>query len=106
MNDVLGYQGRRVIVTGCFSGLGKATARLLTELGAEVHGVDYKDATVPLASFQKVDLRDPASIEAGIAAIGGKVDALFNYAGLPSGGGFMGALATGQIDISAMMKCG
>jgi NAD(P)-dependent dehydrogenase (short-subunit alcohol dehydrogenase family) len=83
MNDILGYKGKRVIVTGCFSGMGEATARLLLELGAEVHGLDYKDSALPLASFNNVDLRDPASIEAGVAAIGGKVDALFNCAGLP-----------------------
>ena len=83
MGDVLGYAGKRVVVTGCFSGMGEATAKLLIELGAEVHGLDYKDASLPLASFNNVDLRDPASIEAGVAAIGGKVDALFNCAGLP-----------------------
>jgi NAD(P)-dependent dehydrogenase (short-subunit alcohol dehydrogenase family) len=83
MTDFLGYRGKRVIVTGCFSGMGEATARLLLDLGAEVHGLDYKQSTLPLASFTNVDLRDPASIEAGVAAIGGKVDALFNCAGLP-----------------------
>lgn len=88
MSDVLGYAGKRVIVSGCFSGMGEATARLLLDLGAEVHGFDYKDVDLPLASFNKVDLRDPASIEAGVAAVGGKVDALFNCAGLPGGGGF------------------
>jgi len=88
MSDVLGYEGKRVIVSGCFSGMGEATAKLLIELGAEVHGFDYKDVDLPLASFNKVDLRDPASIEAGVAAVGGKVDALFNCAGLPGGGGF------------------
>jgi NAD(P)-dependent dehydrogenase (short-subunit alcohol dehydrogenase family) len=88
MSDVLGYAGKRVIVSGCFSGMGEATARLLIDLGAEVHGFDYKDVDLPLASFNKVDLRDPASIEAGVAAVGGKVDALFNCAGLPGGGGF------------------
>lgn len=83
MNDILGYRGKRVIVTGCFSGMGEATAKLLLELGAEVHGLDYKDSILPLASFNNVDLRDPASIDAGVAAIGGKIDALFNCAGLP-----------------------
>ena len=83
MSDVLGYKGKRVIVSGCFSGMGEATAKLLLELGAEVHGLDFKQSTLPLASFNIVDLRDPASIEAGVAAIGGKVDALFNCAGLP-----------------------
>lgn len=83
MNDLLGYKGKRVIVTGCFSGMGEATAKLLIELGAQVHGLDYKDSALPLASFHNVDLRDPASINAAVAGIGGKVDALFNCAGLP-----------------------
>jgi NAD(P)-dependent dehydrogenase (short-subunit alcohol dehydrogenase family) len=83
MSDILGYNGKRVIVSGCFSGMGEATAKLLLDLGAEVHGLDYKPCALPLASFGNVDLRDPASIEAGVAKIGGKVDALFNCAGLP-----------------------
>ena len=63
--------------------MGEATARLLVELGAQVHGIDYKESRLDLASFNQVDLRDPAAIDAAIARIGGKVDALFNCAGLP-----------------------
>lgn len=81
--DFLGYKNKRVIVSGCFSGMGEATARMLLSLGAEVHGLDYKPTTLKLASFTQVDLRDPAAIDAAIAGIGGKVDALFNCAGLP-----------------------
>lgn len=81
--DFLGYKNKRVIVSGCFSGMGEATARKLVELGAEVHGIDFKESKVDLASFTQVDLRDPATIDAAIAKIGGKVDALFNCAGLP-----------------------
>ncbi len=88
MVELLGYKGKRVIVSGCFSGMGEATARTLIELGAEVHGLDFKPCALPLASFHMIDLRDPASIEAAVAAIGGKVDALFNCAGLPGGGAF------------------
>lgn len=83
MSDALGYTGKRVIVTGCFSGMGQATAKLLLDLGAEVHGLDYKDSDLPLASFTNVDLRSPESIDAGLARIGGRIDALFNCAGLP-----------------------
>jgi len=83
MTASLGYEKKRVVISGCFSGMGEATARLLLELGAEVHGLDYKDCKLPLASFTNVDLRDPASIETAVAKIGGKVDALFNCAGLP-----------------------
>lgn len=88
MSDFLGYAGKRVIVSGCFSGMGEATAKILLDLGAEVHGYDYRDSTLPLASFTRVDLRNPASIEAAVAKLGGRVDALFNCAGLPGGGGF------------------
>jgi NAD(P)-dependent dehydrogenase (short-subunit alcohol dehydrogenase family) len=81
--DFLGYKNKRVIVSGCFSGMGEATARLLLGLGAEVHGLDYKPTALELASFTQVDLRDPAAIDAAVAGIGGRVDALFNCAGLP-----------------------
>lgn len=82
--DILGYRGKRVVVMGCFSGTGEAAARTLVALGAEVHGCDIKPSPVAgLASFTTVDLKDPASIAAGVAAIGGEIDALFNISGLP-----------------------
>jgi NAD(P)-dependent dehydrogenase (short-subunit alcohol dehydrogenase family) len=83
MSDFASYKNKRVIITGCFSGMGEATSKLLLKQGAEVHGLDYKDCALNLASFTKVDLRDPTSIEAAVTKIGGKVDALFNCAGLP-----------------------
>ena len=83
MTDLLGYQGKRVVIAGCFSGMGEASARLLIEAGAEVHGVDIKPSPVELASFTQLDLKDPAAIEAVAASIGGEIDGLFNCAGLP-----------------------
>jgi NAD(P)-dependent dehydrogenase (short-subunit alcohol dehydrogenase family) len=83
MGEFASYQNKRVVVSGCFSGMGEATARLLLKLGAEVHGLDYKPTTLKLASFTQVDLRDPVAIDAAVKNIGGKVDALFNCAGLP-----------------------
>lgn len=81
--DFLGYKNKRVVVSGCFSGMGEATARQLLALGAEVHGFDFKKCGLELASFSEVDLRDPATIDKAVDALGGKVDALFNCAGLP-----------------------
>lgn len=82
--DILGYRDKRVIVMGCFSGTGAATARTLVELGAEVHGADIRPSPVKdLASFTEVDLKDAQSIARGVAAIGGRADALFNVSGLP-----------------------
>jgi len=84
MSSFISYNNKRVLVTGCFSGMGEATARLLLSLGAEVHGLDYKDCALRLASFTRVDLRDPAAIDAAASRLKGPFDALFNCAGVPS----------------------
>ncbi|HEY2659780.1 MAG TPA: coniferyl-alcohol dehydrogenase [Caulobacteraceae bacterium] len=81
--SVWSYEGKRVAIAGCFSGMGEATARELVRLGAEVHGVDIRESPVSLASFRTVDLKDPAAIDAAVEAIGGRIDGLFNCAGLP-----------------------
>jgi NAD(P)-dependent dehydrogenase (short-subunit alcohol dehydrogenase family) len=72
-----------VVIAGCYSGMGEATARELVRLGAEVHGVDIKRSQVDLASFREVDLRDTAQIDAALEAVGGPLDASFYCAGLP-----------------------
>jgi NAD(P)-dependent dehydrogenase (short-subunit alcohol dehydrogenase family) len=82
VRDILGYENKRVIVTGCSSGMGRAAAKLLIELGARVQGLDYKKSDLDLASFHLADLRDPASLERAVGAIGGRIDALFNCAGV------------------------
>ena len=40
MNDVLGYQGQNVVITGAASGMGQAAAQLLVDLGAQVYALD------------------------------------------------------------------
>jgi NAD(P)-dependent dehydrogenase (short-subunit alcohol dehydrogenase family) len=83
MIDILGYAGKRVVIAGCFSGMGEACARTLVALGAEVHGVDIRPSPVAMASFTELDLKDWNAIERVVEAIGGEVDAVFNCAGLP-----------------------
>jgi NAD(P)-dependent dehydrogenase (short-subunit alcohol dehydrogenase family) len=85
MGSDLGYKNKRVVVSGCFSGIGRATAQLLLDHGAEVHGLDLKSNDLNLHSFTSLDLRDPRSIEAAVKTMGGRVDALFNCAGVPPG---------------------
>jgi NAD(P)-dependent dehydrogenase (short-subunit alcohol dehydrogenase family) len=84
MRDPLQYEGKRVLVTGAASGMGEACASLLTELGAEVHGLDVKEGSVDLEAFHLCDLGDKAAIEATVDEIGGRVDSLFCCAGLPT----------------------
>src|SRR6185312_12066301 len=83
MDDVLGYEGRSVVVTGAASGMGEAAARILVDLGATVTALDIKPTTVPVARALQIDLRDRTSIEEVAAAIDGPIDGLFSCAGLP-----------------------
>jgi NAD(P)-dependent dehydrogenase (short-subunit alcohol dehydrogenase family) len=78
-DDVLRYSGRRCIVTGAASALGTATARILIDLGAEVHAVDgRKPEVVGLASASETDLTDATAIRRTIASIGAVVNNLFS----------------------------
>jgi NAD(P)-dependent dehydrogenase (short-subunit alcohol dehydrogenase family) len=82
MQDVLGYEGKRAVVTGSASGMGGETARLLVEVGAEVIGIDIRDSPNATKSMI-VDLKDPVAIDAAIHDISSPVDAVFSVAGLP-----------------------
>jgi NAD(P)-dependent dehydrogenase (short-subunit alcohol dehydrogenase family) len=80
------YEGRRVVVSGGGgAGMGAAAVRQLEPLGAEIHVIDLKEPPVKVASYHATDLRDPDAIDAAVSAIGGRIDALFNCAGLPGG---------------------
>lgn len=83
--DLLSYADRRVVVTGCASGIGAALVGQLSELGADVTGLDVRPPDARLNDFHQVDLSDPASIDEVVASIGGRVDSLFNVAGVSSG---------------------
>jgi NAD(P)-dependent dehydrogenase (short-subunit alcohol dehydrogenase family) len=97
MADPLGYEGRRAAVTGAFSGIGEATARLLVDLGAEVTAIDIKETAVPVAHRFLVDLRDKAAIVEAAASLG-PIDAFFNCAGVP-GPPFSGGVTLEPLDV-------
>ena len=78
------YEGKRVVVSGGGgAGMGAAAVEGLAELGAEIHVLDLKEPPIAVASYQSADLRDPDAVAAAIEKIGGRIDALFNCAGLP-----------------------
>jgi NAD(P)-dependent dehydrogenase (short-subunit alcohol dehydrogenase family) len=85
IDELWRYDGRRAVVTGCASGIGEHVVRQLTQLGADVVGLDKRRPAFEINDFHEVDLVDPGSIDRAVASIGGPVDALFNVAGVSSG---------------------
>ena len=83
MRDILGYDGKTVVVSGAATGMGAAVARTLVDLGAAVYALDVKPVAAPVAQATVVDLRERASIDAAVAKLPAHVDRLFNCAGLP-----------------------
>ena len=70
MKNLFSYEGKRCLITGCFSGMGEATARIVQSLGGEVVPVDIKKPTTfPFEKFYEVDLKDPVAIEQMIVTI-------------------------------------
>jgi NAD(P)-dependent dehydrogenase (short-subunit alcohol dehydrogenase family) len=88
MDDVLSYyNGRPVVITGCSSGIGLATARMLSGAGAQVTGLDKNPPVEGVHEFIEVDMGDLESVTAAAARIQGPVEGLFNCAGVSSGAG-------------------
>lgn len=81
MKDIV--KGKRILVTGSSSGIGLETARLLSEQGAEVLGVDINKGFDHVDEFYRADLSDPRTIDALIDVLPEDIDGLVNNAGLP-----------------------
>lgn len=83
--DGLGYKGATIVLTGGASGMGEAAARILGELGAQVHVLDIAEPKVPVASFTRLDLSDYAAVRRAAADLRelGTIDYLMPIAGIP-----------------------
>lgn len=98
MENRLRLDGKRVLVVGCYSGMGQAAAKIVQSLGGAVHGFDYKEPDYPLEGFTQVDLRDQAAIDTALADLG-PVDRLLYCAGLPQTFAFTDIVA---VNLAAM----
>ena len=83
MNNVLGYEGKRVVITGSATGMGAAAAELLVGEGAEIYALDINEVKAPVHAFIKTDMKSKSSIDAAVAQLPEEIDVLFNCAGVP-----------------------
>lgn len=79
------FHGKRAVVTGAASGIGKATAEALADSGAEVYSLDVVPAAT--GTYIPMNLLDPGSIDHAIDHVPGPIDVLCNIAGLGAGSG-------------------
>lgn len=83
MKDYLNYTGKICVVTGAASGIGRATATMLVDLGAKVYALDIREVTVPgIEAWVPTDLNDRASIDAAFTKLPEKIDCYFGIAGI------------------------
>ncbi|MEN4397244.1 coniferyl-alcohol dehydrogenase [Mycolicibacterium senegalense] len=85
LDELVRYDGKHVVVTGCGSGIGAVLTIALGELGARVTGLDLRPPDHLPDEFVELDLADPESVDRAAGAVDGPVDALFNVAGVSSG---------------------
>lgn len=83
MKDYFGYQGKNVVVTGASSGMGKATAQMLVDLGAKVYALDWNECDVEgIEKYVHVDLSKKDSIDEAMKVLPEKIDSYFGIAGI------------------------
>lgn len=76
------FHGKTIVITGASSGIGAEIARLARFQGAKVIGMDRNDPMISLDGFVKLDMGDPAAIDAAAATLPARIDALVNAAGV------------------------
>jgi NAD(P)-dependent dehydrogenase (short-subunit alcohol dehydrogenase family) len=76
-------QGKTIVITGTSSGIGAEVAKLARFQGATVIGLDRNDPSLTLDHFVKADLGTSEAIDAAVAQLPDRIDALCNVAGVP-----------------------
>ncbi|MCY4037509.1 MAG: coniferyl-alcohol dehydrogenase [bacterium] len=83
MSNPMSYEGRNVVVTGAYSGVGAALVDLLADLGAaSITALDIKEPEGPISRYIPTNMGDPVAVDEAAAAIDAPVHVLFNNAGI------------------------
>ena len=78
---------KKFLITGVYSGIGRATAQMLSARGHIVIGLDIREPDYSLDEYHHCDLSNPESIDGTLIKLKGTYASLLNVAGVPSGFG-------------------
>ncbi len=87
MADLVNYEGKRVLVVGGATGMGGASAKRASALGAHTIVMDIAPVAFECGQYINVDLSNRASVDAAIEAIDGPIHAVLSCAGVADGAG-------------------
>ena len=96
--------GKTILVTGVASGIGARTAELAATLGADVIGVDVRVPAQPVGLFVQADLGSLAGVDALVARLPSRLDALCNVAGVSGNGGIVTTLSINFYGLRALTE--
>lgn len=83
MKKYFGFEGKNVVVTGAASGMGKAAAKMLVDLGAKVYALDWAEVQVEgIEKYIHTDLSQKESIDEAFSQIPDVIDSYFGIAGV------------------------
>ncbi len=87
MHRLLDFAGKRIVITGGYSGIGAALVETLRDAGADdVAVLDIKEPDADMEQFIETDMGNPLSIDNAIGQLTAEgespVDILFNNAGV------------------------
>ncbi|BDB41883.1 hypothetical protein IWGMT90018_23290 [Mycobacterium kiyosense] len=84
-SELLGYEGKNVLVVGGATGMGAAAAQIAKDLGAHVTVMDFAPVEFDVDRVISLDLSDQDSIDRAVDALDGPVHSLFSAAGVADG---------------------
>lgn len=77
------FDNKTVVITGCSSGIGAETARLMRQAGARVIGVDRTPPALTVDTFVQGDLSEQVAVDEIVKQLPARIDHLCNVAGVP-----------------------
>lgn len=96
--------GKTILITGVASGIGLRTAELAAQQGADVIGVDLREPKIATGSFVEADLSNPDGVEALVARLPQRIDALCNIAGVSGNAGAVPTIAVNFFGLRALSE--